>query len=796
MGTAFRKVWRDLWNNKGRTLLVVVSIGVGVLALGMITATNTLLQRQMAVSQAGLQPTSIHLYLNGLVDDETVRALTRVPGVAGGFGRVGTNIRWKPAPDAEWRTANLVALDDYTHQSFDLVTLRSGAWPGSRSVAVEFNHVPAYGVPPVGGSVYFEVNNRAKPMVVGGTVRDPYEFPPPFSNQATFYATRDMLVLLGGFRDYNQVRFAIDDYSQPKAEAIVALLDERLEKIGIGIGFYQTFDPSEHFLHEMMNGVGLILLVMAIMSLGMSTILVVNTINAVIAQQVPQIGIMKTIGGLRDQIATLYLAGVAIYGLLSLLLAVPLGALGGAALAGWMLALLNVPSAPFEVLQTSLLLQALTGLAVPLLAALFPVLRGVAVSVREALSAYGVGTGRYGRRWLDRLLSGIQVLPRMAALALRNTFRRMSRVALTQITLVSAGAVFMMVMSAQFSFNETMKTIFRGFGYDVFIGFQQLQRIDKVVPLIEAQPNVDRAEAWVFYTAKTRIPGASGPGAKHEVFLRGVPVDTQLFTPELTAGRNLDPRDGRALLLNQKLARKMGVQVGDQIELDLGDSRTSTWTIVGLIFDLAGRDQNTAYMHRDPLNLELGWAGRAGVVEVRAQVNTLESQLALERDLRAFLEARGIGVGSTDTALEEQQQASAQFSVLTTVLLVMTFLIALVGSIGLSGTLSINVLERRREIGVMRALGASSLDVAVIFMGEALLLGLLSWLQAVPISVLAGGYFVEMLGETIDFPALYFYSFDGVWIWLLIVVILSMIASWLPARRATQISVRESLAYE
>jgi len=52
MKTAFRKIWRDLWNNKGRTALVVLSIGVGVLALGMITASNALMDRQMTKSQA------------------------------------------------------------------------------------------------------------------------------------------------------------------------------------------------------------------------------------------------------------------------------------------------------------------------------------------------------------------------------------------------------------------------------------------------------------------------------------------------------------------------------------------------------------------------------------------------------------------------------------------------------------------------------------------------------------------------------------------------------------------------
>jgi putative ABC transport system permease protein len=307
---------------------------------------------------------------------------------------------------------------------------------------------------------------------------------------------------------------------------------------------------------------------------------------------------------------------------------------------------------------------------------------------------------------------------------------------------------------------------------------------------------VARAETWVFYTAQARVPGAEGPAADHEVFLRGIPPDTQLFTPELTAGRDLDPADGHALLLNQKLARQMGLGVGDTVELDLGEAGTATWTIVGLIFDLAGRDQNTAYMQREALAGELGWTGRAGVIEVRTDAATLAEHEALERDLRAFLEAQGLGVSWTSTALKEQETANAQFSILTTILMLMTFLIAAVGSIGLSGTLSINVLERRREIGVMRAVGAASLDVALVFMSEGMLLGVISWLLAIPISLAAGGAFVDVLGQTIDFPAVYHYATDGVWLWLAVVVTLSLLASWLPARRATQISVRESLAYE
>jgi hypothetical protein len=129
-------------------------------------------------------------------------------------------------------------------------------------------------------------------------------------------------------------------------------------------------------------------------------------------------------------------------------------------------------------------------------------------------------------------------------------------------------------------FNQTILQIFRGFGYDVIIGFDQFQRVNEIVPLIESRPGVERAEMWVFYTAKAQAPGAEGPGSEHEVFLRGIPKDTRLFTPELTAGRNLDPNDGRALLLNQKLARKMGLSVGDRVTPNWRRGK-STWTIVG-----------------------------------------------------------------------------------------------------------------------------------------------------------------------------------------------------------------------
>ena len=86
--------------------------------------------------------------------------------------------------------------------------------------------------------------------------------------------------------------------------------------------------------------------------------------------------------------------------------------------------------------------------------------------------------------------------------------------------------------------------------------------------------------------------------------------------------------------------------------------------------------------------------------------------------------------------------------------------------------------------------------VAGLFVSEGMLLGLLSWIIALPLSVPAGALFAEAIGSLFDFQMIYRFSGRGALIWLLVVIVLSIAASAIPALRATRVSVRESLAYE
>jgi putative ABC transport system permease protein len=130
-------------------------------------------------------------------------------------------------------------------------------------------------------------------------------------------------------------------------------------------------------------------------------------------------------------------------------------------------------------------------------------------------------------------------------------------------------------------------------------------------------------------------------------------------------------------------------------------------------------------------------------------------------------------------------------------LLIMAILMAAVGGLGLMGTMSLNVLERTREIGVMRAIGASNGAIRGIVMVEGMMIGMISWLIGVLLAIPLGQLLSDALGAIIfQTPLHYTVAPDGVVIWFIVVVVISTLATILPAQNASRLTVREVLAYE
>jgi putative ABC transport system permease protein len=792
MDVTWRKVWRDLWRNKARTVLVVLATAAGVGSLGMTFGMAGLMRQKMVESHRATVMAHLRFWTTSVFEQDVLETIARDPEIADVEAVAVGEFRWQMEGEDKWRFAELEARPDYEGQRMNRTELLEGNWPTGRALVAERLSANFYDIGP-GTTVIVDFGQRVRRLPVSGVARGQMVLPPQFSDIATFYVTPETLAWLTGQPEgYNGLFAQLESFSQEGAEEAAQRIGRRLELMGLARtdeGYFIT-DPDVHWAQKQLDTMLLGMAVMGVISLGLSAFLIINTMNAVIVQQVWQMGVMKVVGATFWRVARIYLATALVYGALAVLLAVPPSAYAAYAISAWSLDLFNVPFESFEIVPSALLIQVVVGLAVPLLAALVPVIGGARTTARKAIDTRGLGGG-FGRGLLDQVVARVCRLPRPLMLSLRNTFRRKGRILLTLATLVLGGAMFIVIISVRDSMDATFDALLADFGHDVMVRFDRPQRAERLVEVAGGVPGVARAEVWSGAWASISLE----EGGKRQAYLWGVPSDSAMFGPRIVAGRGFVPGDGRAILLNTKIAEDEGIQIGDQIELAVGEGE-STWTVVGLVLNMHN-NQRENFCPLDALAWEIGSVNRGNILMVETDVHDLATQQRVAREMDLALTAHRIDTDRVTSAIEERETERSMFQGMVGIMLSMAVMAAVVGSLGLASTMSINVVERGREIGVMRATGATSLAVAGIFICEGVLVGVLSWLLAVPISYPGARFLSDALGDSlIRIPLEFTYSVDGVGFWLLVVVVLSTLASLWPALQATRVSVRESLAYE
>ena len=790
MSIIWRKVWRDLWDNKLRTLLVIMATAVGIFAIGSIFGSSGMMRDQMTRSHVESNAPHITFYTSRF-QEETLDVIRREPGVAAAEGEATASFRWRLSGEADWRQGMVFARQNPGQQAMYPIELMDGQWPDDRTLAVERMSASYFDLPP-GTTIEVDVGRYPRPVELTSRFRHPYTPPPQIGmGNATFLASPETVAWLTGEEEgLSTINLQLDSFSQEKAEAAVEQLKDRLETMGIYVGYHEIVDPGVHWGQEMIDAVYTILTILGLLSLSLSGFMIINVMNATIVQQVWQIGVMKVFGATKGRVIRIYLATALIYGLLSLTIAVPLGALATHFLSVQLLDLFNIIVHDFQVVPAALGIQFITGLAVPVISAAIPVLGGVRVSPHEAINTHGL-RGSFGHGVLDRLLGRIRSLPRPLALSLRNTFRHKARITLTLIALLIGGAMFMMVLSVSDSFTNTVNVLLDDFGFDALVLFDRPYHIQRLIGATEDVDGVTDAEVWGNQSAQLELKN----GEALDVGVWGVPQESAMFSPRIAAGRPLLPGDEEAILLNHKIATDEEIDVGETITLTIG-RRESTWTVVGLIVNINNNSQDN-FVPFTALAEQTGNAGHGSSIMITGDGAMSRDQEALIEALRAAYKTRQIGATYFQSANEVRETNAASFDVIVTLMVAMALLSAAVGGIGLASTMAINVVERRREIGVMRATGATSQSIVGIFVVEGVLIGAMSWLLATPVSYPGAQLMSRALGQSLlNLPLDFTYSIGGMALWLALVLTISALASLWPALRATKVSVRESLAYE
>jgi putative ABC transport system permease protein len=527
------------------------------------------------------------------------------------------------------------------------------------------------------------------------------------------------------------------------------------------------------------------------LALLLSCFLVVNTITALLTQQVRQIGIMKAVGGRTVRIVEVYLTIVLIYGLLSLTIALPAGALASYRLVIYITDRLNFDLLGFALPPFAVAVQAVVALIVPMLAALFPVLAWSRRTVREAIASQGHPQDQWGQGFVDRLLERVRGLPRPLALSLRNTFRRKGRLALTLITLTLAGAIFMSVLSVQRSLGLLLDDATSLYNFDIAASLARPSPIHSLEREAMRIPGVEDAEGWLQISGQRIRPDGTEGWA---IRIVAAPLHSPYMRPVVAEGRWLRADDANGMVMSDDLLRREpDIRVGDDVVVRLGE-RETTWHVVG-VAPFTGNE--TVYAAYDDLARAANAAGLANYVVLRTAATDRAALDAAAQALQDRYEQVGAPLSRVETIASAREQYERMFTTLVGFLLIMAALLGAVGALGLAGTMSLNVLDRTREIGVMRAVGATTRSVGGIVIVEGMVIGFLSWALAILLS-LPLSYVLDVAIGNAFFMRTLHYSFSpgGVGLWLVIVLLISALSSLLPASRASRIAVHDALAYE
>ncbi len=760
----------------------------------------------------GYQSSLGHACVRTRVDDALVEAILANHAISDAEARRVLGGRIKAGP-AEWRNLLLFVVKDYGNIRVGKLDPQQGAWPPRTGEILIERDAMQVAHARIGETVLIRTaGGKEQPLRVSGTVHDVGQAQARMENLVYGYITVATLAQLGESPYLDQLNILVANrrFDEEHIRSVAADVKKLVESQGHPVRRVDIPKPGKHPHADIM---GLLLLAMSSFGfaiLALSGILVFNLLTGLMASQVRQIGMLKAVGGTRRQVAGIYFSQAVLLGIAATLVGLPIGMFGSRQLCRYLAVFLNFDITSFSAPVWVYLLVALAGLLVPLLAAAYPVWKGCSIPVREALADFGVTQLDFGKSVFDRMLAGMGGLFRPVLLAIRNSFRRRMRLVLTVVTLAAGGLFFMAALNIRSSMIHTLDRLFDSRRSDLSVSFGSVYSLEKIERAMRNTQGVVRWEGWIITdgsipragepTVPTAAPHSMGGGhgagapAGDRFSVVALPPGTKFLQFDIVQGRALQPGDTDAIVLNSALAAKRpDMKVGNTVSLRTGPAQMQ-WRVVGIAREAFS--QPVAYISKAYLEKRGGHSGIASTVRLVLDKTDASSMNNVRASLDRNLEQENIRALSSSTKAESRYSFDQHMLMIYVFLIIASSIIAAVGGLGLMTTMSLNVLERRREMGVLRAIGASPKAVWMIVAGEGVLIGVLSWALAAvlawPLSRGLGNLLVNLMFQTnLDF----LFEPLGLLIWLAVSILLGLGASLLPAWHASRVTVREALAY-
>jgi putative ABC transport system permease protein len=742
-----------------RTFLTVVGVLLGVAGVVAISFTG----RNLAVAQQQTYANTRQPDITGFVSNLSptlVDLISRRDNVRVADTRSVQYTRMSVG--SGWVPTQLVGVPTFSDARLSTLELVSGRFPDRGEVVFDVTATKLASLR-IGDLVALQpdAGSPVSYSRISGFVRAPATIDASILNQATaFMPDHDLLKIIGSqYDNYLMLRVEQPERASQTSSDISGFLDKR----GIPHGGFTVRDPNSFTGSRELETLLLLLRVFSYVGAALSSFLVANTIAAVMLEESRQIGIIKALGGTRWTAMRTYLTFAAIVGVVGGGAGWLVGLIGGRALSTYLAGLSGLVLPPFSLSTRELGLAVAVGLVVTISSAAVPCWIAARKRVAPLIASAGV-TSDFHRGAVQRLTDRLGRLTAIAAIGLRNLARRPVRAWITLGLVAVAVAAFLATQAVSTSVNTTVDRLYALYGADGWIYFNRYLDLD-FGTVIEQQPSVVRAEPW-------GSTGGSIGSVRTDVW--GMPADTRIYTPRTIAGSWLRQASPVGVVLTNNLATRIDAQVGEMRTLDIG--KTSTLVqVVGIVNDsstyLGATTTGKIFMRIEDLQTIAGVQGQASLFALKLSDT---NHAAVDRELQR-LEDQFRQYGPQTLATYQDQQSSRQaIDILTLMLNAMVVIIAIVGLAGIANTLIINMTERRREFGVLRALGATAFHLIRLVMTEALGIAAAGSLLGIAVGYPLARYLVQLTGTQLfqlDF------SLSGLTILLTFVVALAATAA-------------------
>ena len=789
MNTKFKKALSDLLINPGRTALVIIALVIGLWGVGSIIVTYTILKNDLNENYTRTRPPHVIMTSKDF-NRLDIAAFRNRPEIESAEFRGLSLERIEVYPN-QWIPLWLFGVEDFDNFRLAQIYSEQGkSVPGPGAMLMERDGLNVSDLK-LGSRPRIRVGGQTLEVPIVGISFDPAQAPATQDHFVYAYVDTKTYAAITGETPNQRLIFRLQNVkSKQDIQAAANDILEYFQSSGMSIDTLNIPNPNEHPHQWQLNTLLFLEGSIGFLAFLMGAALVSQLMAAMLARQVRQIGILKAIGASRLSVFQIYGSSVLLFGVAAGALAIPLAVSSGYAFARFVSAKLN-----FEILTTTLpphvyLYLIAAGLLLPLLLSLPALLKGVRVSVYDALSDYGIRQDTGGKKVgaVSRLS-----LPSSLILAYRNTMRRKKRLAVTVLTMALGVAIFSTGFNVRQSLALLLSDINNGMKYDVQVVLRnQMPREQALLPF-GSLDNVSRIETWNGGRGELQtkvIATVDGVG------IVALPLNTGLLRLRVVNGRWLRASEEPEVVMNQQAMEiYRDPAVGGYQLIDLGGKLLKV-KLVGVVEEL---EKPKIYIDEDRYDAFANPRHFVNSLMFVAKDKSFDKITALKKDIEKAIVPSDLNVLYVMSKAERTKVIYDHLNIILTMILFLSFMVLVVSAMGMASATGINIMERTREIGVLRAIGATPKMIYGLFVAEGTMVGvvsvflglLLSW----PLSTLASSFFGALMlghGATLRFA----FSVPGFWITLVTTLVFGWLASRIPARKAINVSTREALSYE